>query len=167
MQPFSKYTSLVWGEDYTTISSVIPIVMKLNLQLEEMKKSLKLTNVSCLLLSKLKRRFRKYTDPSDHDFEPLFLLSTMLDPCYLNPTHAESTKKQLLKQLKDTTGNNGDSNSPSSITSTATPTQSPHEVEEPAAVKWFHHLSKLLVEKTKEGIKEVAKPPPGKQELEH
>jgi len=30
--------SLVSGEEYTTISSVIPIVMKINLHLEEMKK---------------------------------------------------------------------------------------------------------------------------------
>ena len=95
LKPFAQYTSLVGGEDYITILSVIPIVMELNLHLEETKKSLELTNVCCLLQSELKRRFRKYTDPSDHDFEPFFLMSIMLDPRYkvlLYPTQAESTK---------------------------------------------------------------------------
>ena len=78
--------------------------MELNLHLEEMKKIPEMTDVSSLLQSELKRRFRKYTDPSDPDYEPLFLMSTMLDPWYrvlLNPTQAESSNKQLLKQLKE------------------------------------------------------------------
>ena len=38
LKPFAMYTSLVSGEEYTTISSVIPIIMELNLHIEEMKK---------------------------------------------------------------------------------------------------------------------------------
>ena len=160
LKPFAQYTSLVGGEDYTTLSSVIPIVMEVDLHLEEMKKIPEVTNVSALLLSELKRRFRKYTDPSH---EPLFLMSTMLDPRYkllLNRVQAESTKKKLMKKLKEADGNNGSSDSPS------TPTLSPDEAEEPP-MKRFHHLSKLLEETVKEGIQEVAKSPPGKQELEN
>ena len=164
LKPFAQYTSLIGGEDYSTISSVIPIVMELNLHLEETKKCLELKNVSCLLQSELKRRFRKYTDPNDSDYEPFFLMSTMLDPRYrvlLNSPQAESTKKQLLKRLKDAAGH---SDSPVSV---ASETGSPEETDEPPAVKRFHHLSRLIEEKTKEGIEEVSKAPPGKRELEH
>ena len=37
LKPFVMYTSLVSMEEYTTISSVIPIIMELNLRLKEMK----------------------------------------------------------------------------------------------------------------------------------
>ena len=35
LHPFAQYTSLVSGEDFTTISAVLPVVMDLNLHLEE------------------------------------------------------------------------------------------------------------------------------------
>lgn len=165
LKPFAQYTSLVGGEDYVTISSVIPIVMELNLHLDEMKKTPEMSSVSHLLQSELKRRFRIYTDPSDPDSEPLFLMSTMLDPRYkvlLNRNQSDSTKAQLLKQLTESAENSGDSNSPTS----ATPTPSPDEGE-PPATKRFHHLSRLLQEKSKEGSKKVDKSPPVKLELEH
>ena len=38
--------------------------------------------MSHLLQCELKHRFRQYTDPCDPDIEPLFLMSTMLDPRY-------------------------------------------------------------------------------------
>ena len=163
LKPFAQYTSLVGGEDFTTLSPVIPIVMEVNLHLEEMKKIPEVASVAALLLVELKRRFRKYTDPSDPDHEPLFLMATILDPRYklvINRVQAESTKKKILKELKESNGNNGASGSPS------TPTLSPEEAVEPP-MKRFHHLSRLLEEKVKEGIQEVAKSPPGKQELEN
>ena len=129
LKPFAQYTSLSSGEDYTTISSVIPIIMELNLHLEEMKKVPELTVVSNLLQSELKRRFRKCTDPGDPDHEPLFLMATMLDPRYkvlLNPIQVESTKKELLKELKEVAGNNGSSGSPS-CTASASPAHQPEE----------------------------------------
>ena len=169
LKPFAQYTSLVGGEEYTTLSSVIPVIMEINLHLEEMKEVSEMANVSRLLQSELKRRFRKYTDPSDPDHEPLCLMATMLDPRYrllLNPIQMESTKRQLLVALKEAAGNNGGSNSPSSGAVTVTPVVSQDETEEPP-VKRFHHLSKLLQERAREGIEQVAKTPPGKQELEH
>ena len=35
LQPFADFTTLVSGEDYTTISTVIPTIMELNLHLEK------------------------------------------------------------------------------------------------------------------------------------
>jgi len=73
LKPFAQYTSLVSGKEYTTISSIIPIVMKINLHLEEMKKVPELTAVSTRLQSELKLRFRRYTHPVPSNHEPVFL----------------------------------------------------------------------------------------------
>ena len=35
LQPFAEFTDLVSGEEFTTISSVIPTIMELNLHLEQ------------------------------------------------------------------------------------------------------------------------------------
>ena len=35
LKPFAQYTSLVSGEEYTTLSSIIPVVIELLLHLEE------------------------------------------------------------------------------------------------------------------------------------
>ena len=50
LKPFAQCTSLISGDDYTTLFSVIPIVMEVNLHLEEMKK---IAKVSALLLAEL------------------------------------------------------------------------------------------------------------------
>ena len=40
LKPFTIYTSLISGEEYVTLSSVIPVVMELSLHLEEVPTSL-------------------------------------------------------------------------------------------------------------------------------
>lgn len=80
LKPFAQYTSLVSGEEYTTTSCVIPILMELNLHLEKFKKVPELREAATVLQSEHKRRFRKYTDAGDPDHEPIFLVSTLLDP---------------------------------------------------------------------------------------
>ena len=64
-----------------TFSSIIPILMELELNLhsEDMKIP-ELSDISTLLQSEMKHRFRKFTDPGDDCFEPLFVVSTILDP---------------------------------------------------------------------------------------
>ena len=62
------------GEEHTTISTVIPSVMDLNLHQK-------------LVLQRLspigtQRRFTKYTDPNDANFEQMFLLEASIDPRY-------------------------------------------------------------------------------------
>ena len=104
---FSQYTLLVSGEEYTTLSSVIPILMELNLHLEDVKKIPELSDVLTLLQSELKRRFRKFTDPGDDCFEPLFVVSTILDPRYkplINPNQAKADKAEVLQLLKESNG---------------------------------------------------------------
>ena len=54
------------------------------------------------LQAELKKRFKKYTDPSDERHQCIFLLGTALDPRYrllLNPVQLSATKTQLLKEV--------------------------------------------------------------------
>ena len=81
LRPFAQYTSLVSGEDYTTISSVLPIIMELTLHLEEMKQIPELSRAAGLLLTELKQRFKKFTNHSDAECD-LYLECSMLDPRY-------------------------------------------------------------------------------------
>ena len=53
LKPFAQYTALSSGEDYTTLSSVIPVIMELNLHLEDMKKVSELKNVCTIFQSDL------------------------------------------------------------------------------------------------------------------
>ena len=58
--------------------------------------------VSRVLLSELKRCFRKFTDSGDAHHEPLFLMATALDPRYrlvFNPNQVDGAKAAILKQV--------------------------------------------------------------------
>lgn len=83
----AQYTSLVSGEDYTTISSILPIIMELTLHLEEMKQIPELSRAASLFLTELKQRFKKFTNHSDAEHDPLFLECSMLDPRYKRTSH--------------------------------------------------------------------------------
>ena len=53
LKTFAMYTSLISGEEYTTISSALPILMVLNLHLDNKKNVLDVADTSCLLQSEL------------------------------------------------------------------------------------------------------------------
>ena len=110
LYPFAQFTTLIQGEQYTTISSVIPMIVDLNLQLEEINNHSEVSVAARILQGELKRRFKKYTDPNDSNFEPIFLLAASLDPRYrliLNPAQTSVAKSQILKEIKES--NNGNS----------------------------------------------------------
>ena len=91
-------------KEYTTISCVIPIVMELDLHLQEMQKVPELSRVATVFHAELKCRFGKLSDADHFDYEPLFIISTLLDPRYkllLNSEQVHSAKEELLKYLKD------------------------------------------------------------------
>lgn len=61
-----------------------------------------MSHVARSLLSELKRRFKKYTDPGDEDHDPLFLMAAALDPRYrvlLNPNQVGSATATMLKEV--------------------------------------------------------------------
>jgi len=65
------------------------------------------TAVSTGLQSELKQKFKRYTDPAASNHEPVFLVSTLLDPQFkllLNPTQTNSAKTELHCLLKDANG---------------------------------------------------------------
>ena len=163
LKPFAQYTSLVGGEDYTTVSSVIPIVMEINLHLEESRQSPlpQVSTAARVLLTEFKRRFQNVTDQSHPDHDPLFLASTLLDPRYqllLNPNQIMSAKAHLMNLLKD----HPESSESSSATQSPRP---PADTEEPPT-KRFCHLASVLEQRIQEDRKKLGKKQPGEQELE-
>ena len=164
---FAVYTQLVSAEETTTISSALPVLMELNLHLEQMKKIPELATVSSSLQSDLKQRFRRCTDPGDELHEPLYIVATLLDPRYkslLNPTQLAHGRKELLVMLKDSSSS--DSSGCSSLQSGSPAAQ---QLQDPPPKKKsrFSHLSKVLEEKAKEGLHEASKRPRGEVEIEN
>jgi hypothetical protein len=62
---FAYYTNLSGGEKYSTLSSVIPLYVDLELHLIEMKSKPAMVVISELLLKELHKRFKKFTDIND------------------------------------------------------------------------------------------------------
>ena len=61
-----------------------------------------LAKTSKALQTELKKRFKKYTDPSHENFEQLFIVGTALDPRYrflLNPVQTSCAKSHLLSEV--------------------------------------------------------------------
>lgn len=54
---------LASGEEYTTSSSVVPILMELDLHLKEMQKITEISKVNYPIVVKLNKRFAKWIDP--------------------------------------------------------------------------------------------------------
>ena len=84
LKPFAQYTTLTSGEGNTTISLVIPVLLELEMHLEDEieKKSTTTMAVAKKMLEDLKRRFGYTVDPSDAKFDPIFVTATFLNPAY-------------------------------------------------------------------------------------
>ena len=53
-----------------------PVIMELNLHLEELKKVPGLSNAAIVLQSEVRHRFRKYTNPYDPEYDAMFLVAS-------------------------------------------------------------------------------------------
>ena len=84
LKPFAQYTTLTSGEENTTISLVIPVLLELEMHLKDEieKKSTITMAVAKKMLEDLKRRFGYAVDPSDLKFDPIFVTATFLNPAY-------------------------------------------------------------------------------------
>ena len=158
LQPFAVFTALVQGEEFTTVSCVLPAIMDLSLHLDELKENTDVAEAAQVLQKELKARFKKYTDPSDPNHESLFLIGTALDPRYqllLNPVQVDSAKQELLKRLKETAEDNNGASS-------ANEGEFSQDIvcEEPPK-KRFHHLNRILEAKMEGGTKENSNSSPG------
>ena len=162
LKPFAQYTNLISGEEYTTISAVIPIITEINLHLEAAKSVPDISHAASVLQSELQYRFKQYTDPGDAKHDPLFLVATFFDHRYkliLNRGQTESASREVQKLLKNQSEDPGSSSSSN--------TESPvyPDTDEPP-LKKFCHLSKVLEKKWKESMKKTPKHIPGEQELQ-
>jgi hypothetical protein len=79
---FALYTQLVSGSKYVTFSAAFPTIEELKLNLEASAEVVGLKLVSKAMLADLKRRFDFITVPSSSNFDPTYLVSTILDPNY-------------------------------------------------------------------------------------
>ena len=169
LRPFAQYTSLIGGEEYTTLSAVIPAIMELELHLEEMKRRGGLAGAAANLQSELKRRFDKILNPKALDHDPIFLLATALDPRYrvvLDTEQMVSARTELLSQLKEMR----ESNSSLSSSSTGSPSAASISVEEnlaePSPSKQFRLLSGLIEKRLQQNIGKHSNVPPEEEEVD-
>ena len=49
LQPFAKFTSLLSGHEFTTLSCVVPAIMDMNIHLEEVRPCICQCSVMCLI----------------------------------------------------------------------------------------------------------------------
>ena len=169
LHPFAQYTSLLSGEEYTTISAVVPAIMELELHLDEMKDQRGLGGAVALLRSELKRRFDKILNPKAPDYEPIFVLATALDPRYkvvLNTEQLTSAKTEILHQLRYMRENSSSSDSSSAGSPAKAASVSVEEnLAEPPPKKRFRLLSGLIEKRLQEGVSKQAKVPPEEEEV--
>ena len=86
LEPFAKYRQLASGEDMSTISMVIPIIMELDMHLDEMKNRPGLSAACTVLKVALHKRFDKVLKPDLSDvvnspdtFQKVYVATTFLD----------------------------------------------------------------------------------------
>ena len=79
---FADYTTLSSGEHYSTISSIIPIIMELSLHLDRMNTRHGLSTVANILNKEMERRFTMFQNPHDKSFKLLYIVATFLNPRY-------------------------------------------------------------------------------------
>ena len=82
LEPFAEYTALCGGEDYTSISCVIPALIELELHLETMKSKFGLGSIASIMKTELERRYKSFLDPTSSEFKPIYVVATSLDLRY-------------------------------------------------------------------------------------
>ena len=122
LSKFATYTNVAGGEQYPTLSLIIPYYVELREHLEEMKKIDSLEKVSTIMSVELERRFAKLLDHNDKDHDPLYMIATLLDPRFkmiLESDQIAHAKKECLKLLC-----NGEYDSENEIAATPPPSNS-------------------------------------------
>ena len=67
-----------------------------------MKSQPEVKEAARILQHELQKRFKKFTDPAEYEYNPLFAMATTLDPRYrviLNTLQLQSAKQQILKEV--------------------------------------------------------------------
>ena len=143
LESFAQYTTLCCGEEYTTLSTVVPIIMELNCHLTEMETKPGMRTVTRILQQEMHRRFDRYIRPPLDARDALYVVATLLDPEYSLILTSEQVAegvvhlKQLVINFLDTQQSSTRHTKEAQETTTTD-----REVEPP--LKKFRHLSKIV-----------------------
>ena len=88
---------------------VAPVILELQLHLEQMNGAHGISQIANTMLCELVRRFRYATDPTASDFDPLYVTSTFLNPSFrfiLSKNQIASARAHITQIMK--TVNNAD-----------------------------------------------------------
>jgi hypothetical protein len=102
LSKFATYTNIAGGENYPSLSMVIPSFLELEVHLKGLLKLPVIGNVSNILLQELYARFSKLLDFQHIDHHPVYVIATLLDPRYktvLDDNHVNYAKKEFLKMI--------------------------------------------------------------------
>ena len=166
LKPFDQYATLTSAEESTTISMVIPVIVELQLHLEQMNSTHGISQIANTMSCELVQRFRYATDASVSDFDPLYVTSTFLNPSFrdiLNMNQIASARTHITQIIKtvnsadnvttqiestndDTNHHHAEEHISSSTETSADNRIYSEEMEEPRS-KRFKHLHMLLIEK--------------------
>ena len=143
---------------------VVCCVLCYNLQV---KKQSGLSGAASLLKAELNARFKKFEDPSQSDFDSLFVIATALDPRFrlvLSEEQKEAGKQAILAKLRELREANEDS--PMDVGECASSNGSTGGELQPP-LKRFKHLSAVVKErKREEKRREKTEPAPEAVEVE-
>ena len=156
LSKFAVYTNMAGGEQYTTLSLIIPYYIELRHHLEDMKEVEAVKAVSDILLSELERRFSKLLDVDDKDHDPIYMIATLLDPRYkmiLDADQISHAKKECLKHLVN--GDSDDDNDNNTRSSHRNPVSSSSTGDMQPPSKRFRYIHQIIEKKVTEK-KEVA-----------
>ena len=106
LEPFAEYTSLLSGDQYTTLSGVYVCLITLHGHLDEFQSStLDLEQLIPEVKQDMTKRFSYCLDPENANFEQVFVMSTLLDPrnALLLEPHQMEAAKELFKHLASST----------------------------------------------------------------
>ena len=79
---FAMYANVAGGEQYTTLSLVIPYYLDLQLHLGYMKEVDAMAQIADVMLTELDKCFGKLLDWKQKGHNPMYMIATFLDPRY-------------------------------------------------------------------------------------
>ena len=145
LEPFAEYTALCGDEDYTSISCVIPALIELELHLETMKSKYGLGSIASIMKAELERRYKSFLDPTNSEFQPIYVVATSLDLRYRVALSSDQLKyaKCFLKNKLEPQVQTVQSPTDDDVITVATTSDEP-------PCKRFRLLSQFLTEKQEE-----------------
>ena len=151
LEPFAQYTSLTSGDEYTTFSTVVPVLMELDYHLEAMKEKPGLREIASLLQKELSDRFQNVLVPTSFNFDPIFVAATALDRRYRVLLNEEQLRHAKIHIMRELSGIEESEDVPGSIPPVTSDVEGEEEnPESEPPFKRFRYLPSILSEKRKE-----------------